>query len=228
MNKDKLFWQPKKQIVDYIIRDITESKVDCTSIYELFEHSSHLPLATYRTTWNTGELVEKEYDYFYAYNSLEKINHVELYISSVFKNCPKGFICSTSPMIEVLKDVQEHPFGEKCKYSGHVLNRFYTWTDSDTNTLHILPKLNITEHFAFDEKLLEKFIHLAGEYPFYWNNFYEWDTNLEKVPKFKFYHAGVDFTIDGNYMDLVQTALNKSFEHSNKLLTTIDTVLNKQ
>lgn len=220
------FWLPKKQIIDYITNDLSETKTDISNVYELFEHSPHLPLATYKTTWNNANLLEKPFDFFYAYNSLEKVNHLELYISSIFDHCPKGFICNTSPMIEVLKDVQEHPFGDKCKYSGHVLNRFFLWTETETNTLHILPKLNIAEYFTFDQNLIDKFIKLANDYPFYWNNYYEWDHGIGIQPKFKFYNAASDFTVDGNYAELIQKALNKSYEHSNNLLTKINAVLN--
>jgi len=222
-NITTLFWHPKKQILDYITNKQLETKGE-DNIYELYEHTPHLPISTYQTSWNEVTLVDKPYDFFYTYNSLEKIDHLELYIESVFKNIKRGFICTTSPMIEVSKDVQPNPLD--AHYTGHVLNRFFIWTDKNDNTLHILPKLNVVEYLRIDDTLNKNIVNQANNYPFYWNNYYEWDIENHLFPKFKFYHAGKDFSIDGNYHSIINEALVKSHDNSTEILSKISNLLN--
>lgn len=213
-------WYPKQEIIDYIIQiETKEFKNEMDVIYELYDQAPCIPRLTYSIPYTREKLIDRYYEYLFSHNAIEKIDHIELYMESIGTYIKNGFICTTSPLIEILRYTQNQQ-----NYTGHILNRFFIWTDESTNTLHILPKLGIIEYNIINSKLKTEFLEYAKD-PIYWNNYYNWGGAKEDKFAFKFHRLEANFD-STKYFEMVYQGIVKSQENTKIKLSYINNLLN--
>jgi len=211
-------WLPNSQIIQYLEKNVPESKE-----FEILEMTdSHIqkifPLSTRQINWFNipKDIYEDSYLFTFIRHSLEKMQNPHEFLDCLRKKSLKGYIETSSPIVEILRRIQN----VNLKHRGHLLNRYIIWTESDTNILHILPKYSFIEHILISENFENEMRILLKKYPHYWNTYYTWD--IERPIQYIIYQHGVNFFLERDYHTLIIKAIQESIKSSNKFLSHIN------
>lgn len=231
-NKDYLkntHWYVSQNINEMIYNDLIKQKHD--KVLEIgagltpFKLSTHfIDIVKYNENYTIVDIdfeslpfENNTFDYVYSRHTMEDIYNPYFAIKEMFRVSKKGYIETPSPLVETFKNVDSLSFVQrKISYSGYIHHRFILYTDIETNTLYILPKYPIIEFFAYsDENTYNKLKKMLESSELYWNNYYFWDEL--SPPKVVLYRHGANFSVNTNYFNLLDIAINKSIENTTKL-----------
>ena len=153
--------------------------------------------------------IDKQFYFSFCRHTLEDIQNPNNAFNEIIRTSERGYIETPSPMVEISKNV----VNVINNMSGYIHHRYIVWSEKETNTLYFLPKYPVLEYIIF--KNTKKFNYVLNNYPIYWNNYYIWD-DVNK-PNIFVYRHGINFTIDDDYINILNRAIYKSFEYTNIL-----------
>lgn len=223
------FWKPNDKIISKLLNHCEIYKFN--NILEIGPGVTPFPKSNYFIdTFDKNEnnyfkididyekfpFSNNNFDFIYCRHVLEDIQNPMNAFNEIMRVCKTGYIETPSPLIEFSNNVD----GGNPNYKGYIHHRYFVWSNIENNTLYFLPKYPIIEHYQIDDTIKKKINKIANEYPVYWNNYYMWDEN--KTSSIFIYRNGVNFTIQTDYLNLINEAITKSFEYTNYIINKIN------
>ena len=213
------FLQPLKAVVDYLVKDLPESKE--SKILEITRTSSAVfPLQSEKidcfklNEHNTLEALQASdvLDFVYVRHALENVESPQVVFEILTNLSQSGYIETTSPLVELSKSIETSIADT---HRGMYLTRYIFWTEKEDNSLHILPKYGVFDYFNVDPNFENNIRNVLLDSPVYWNNYYYW--NPENPPKVVYHSYGVDFDWE-TYGAMIGRAIHHNMEHTNNFM----------
>lgn len=151
----------------------------------------------------------KIYEFMYSHRVFQTFTDPSCIFQTIFPKSKYGFISVPSPMIEILRGVEDK------QYCGYRKSRYIIWVQYNTNTIYILPKYPIIETLSIDNNLYNYCLYCANTSPHLWNQYIYWCP--EMTPNIYVYEEGLNFTMD-EYKQILEGAVNDSIQSSHQFL----------
>lgn len=153
---------------------------------------------------------DKHFDFIYTRHFLEDIDNPCFAINEIIRCAKSGFIETPSPIIEIMYGVDSRI--DTYTYCGYYHHKYIIWSDMYNNTLYILPKNNdFLNNMIYDKILKKKLIHIANNYPVYWNNYFVWNNDINVVV----YENDMDVN---KYTELINMSIYHTINNTNYFL----------
>ena len=219
------FYQPVKSVIDYITKKCEENKyekiLDIGPGYLPFSKATHfidhLPDPSGKYDYIKLDINQDKFpfynqyfDFCYSRHTFEDIYNPYNAFYEMTRLSNSGYIETPSPMIEILKNVDEVCIDNSSniiEYCGYHHHRYIVWSDLSNNTLNFLPKMPIIETILINEILEKKLLYLANNFPIFWNNYYIWDKTKKPNINMVLYDINT-------YADIIINAIEKSIEYT--------------
>lgn len=170
-------------------------------------------ITTYQVDIDVDQVPVEDYafDFVYCRHLMEDINNPIGAFREMTRLSKRGYIETPSPLIEstVIERVSNG-------IPGYTHHRFLFWTDTATNTLYAIqkfPTINLIQRSSAQIKKWHQFLH---DYPPMFNNYYQWDVDMDLLPKLVMLKHEVAYDIDTpiTYANLIDQGIQLSVDHS--------------
>jgi len=200
--------------------NITDRIVDIGAGHTPFDRATHLMDWNHETVpgkdvfkadldYDVLPYGDKFFNFAHCRHTLEDIQNPLHAFNEITRIAKQGYIETPSPLIELLRGVDQSPYS---KLRGYCHHRYIVWTDRATNTLHFLPKYPTVELAEIPDSMLTWMTYLANTYPVYWNNYYTWDDT--NPPQILVYRNDIHMNIMRDYSRLLTTAICTSLKNT--------------
>lgn len=224
----KKYWAPISEILQLNIKICKDN--NCEKIIELGPGSNPFSLSNYFIEHNTNfinkldssktiynlnlnnsklDVDENYFDFCYARHIFEDVQNPDFIFNNITKQCKLGYIETPSPLIECLRNVD----ATNQSYRGYIHHRYIVWTNNENNELHFLPKMPIIEYILINKDFENFMYEYANKNPLYWNNYYWWDKDNNKLPKIIMHEFDCK-----TYSELLMTGILKSIQNTTNLI----------
>ena len=210
-NADTKYWGPNPAMLARVEQSVAEG----ARVLEI--GPGHIPFsrATYFVDWKPGEnrvscdlsrdrlpFEDKEFDFVYCRHVLEDLANPFLTADEMSRVAKAGYVETPSPLSEICRGVD----GNSPPWRGYHHHRYFVWVEDDT--LFFTAKYPIVEHLSFGDEMAIANMLKPG--PALWNTSYFWEGRIN----WKVLQHDVDYTIGGNYAEVVLNAANAGIRSS--------------